>query len=282
VTSWTNATAPEVAGRGVLRPAETARLTDLRREYPVAPELQPFVERYWSVRWDLVGRPAFRAEVLSHASVNLSLESGSHPRFGVCLPAALLHGVVSRRFALDLAGWGRVTAVKFRPGGFTAMTGLQVRRDTVCPAPLDVIADPPSLAGAVLAEQSDARRVALVEGALLPLARSPSPVYTDLLDLMADMQHNRTLLRVEQVAATAGLTVRALQRLFSRYIGVGPKAVLARYRLHDALTSMDSGQVDDLADLAASMGWFDQAHFSRDFRREVGVTPSSYLSRVIV
>ena len=68
--------------RGVLRPGETAQVADLRRDHPVAPELQPFVERYWSVRWDLTGRAPFRSEVLSHPSVNVSVESGTHPRFG--------------------------------------------------------------------------------------------------------------------------------------------------------------------------------------------------------
>jgi transcriptional regulator GlxA family with amidase domain len=94
-----------------------------------------------------------------------------------------------------------------------------------------------------------------------------------VLDLMQD----RTLVRVEHVAAGAGTTVRSLQRLFTGYVGVGCKAVLARYRLQDAVGAIDSGDVDDLAGLAASLGWFDQAHFSRDFRALVGVTPSAYL-----
>jgi transcriptional regulator GlxA family with amidase domain len=85
--------------------------------------------------------------------------------------------------------------------------------------------------------------------------------------------------RVDQVASLGGLSVRSLQRLFAAYVGVSPKAVLARYRLQDAAAAIDAGEVDDLADLAASLGWFDQAHFSRDFRAVVGVTPSSYLQR---
>lgn len=89
------------------------------------------------------------------------------------------------------------------------------------------------------------------------------------------MLHDRTIVRVDQAAAGAGLGVRGLQRLFAGYVGIGPKAVLARYRLHDAAAALDAG-ADDLAALAASLGWFDQAHFSRDFRAVVGTTPSAY------
>lgn len=54
----------------------------------------------------------------------MSIEQGDVPRFDLALPAVLVLGVVTRRFALDLAGIGRVSALKFRSGGFTALTGM--------------------------------------------------------------------------------------------------------------------------------------------------------------
>lgn len=281
MTSWRNATVadrvPErtASTKGVLRPAETARLAGLRRDSDVAPELRPFVERYWSVSWDRRDRAAHRAEVLSHPTVTVSVESGDRPRFGFALPAVLVHGVVTRRFTVDLAGAGRVTGVKFRPGGFTAFTGRPPAPDTVAPLGDELRVDPAALRSAVLAEADDGTRAAVLDAALGPVAPHPAPAYLDLLCLLAHMVDDRPV-RVEQVAARAGTSVRALQRLFAAYVGVGPKAVLARYRLHDAVAALDAGE-DDLAGLAASLGWFDQAHFSRDFRAVVGTTPSAYL-----
>ena len=102
--SWKNATTLDRAAtlRGILHPAETAEHADLRRDAPVSEPLRPFVERYWSVRWDLTGQPPFRSEVLSHPSVNVSVESGTDPHFGFAMPAVLVHGVVTRRFSIDL------------------------------------------------------------------------------------------------------------------------------------------------------------------------------------
>jgi AraC-like DNA-binding protein len=281
VPSWKNATTLDRAAtlRGILHPAETVQRAGLRRDAPVSEPLRPFVERYWSVRWDLTGQPPFRSEVLSHPSVNVSVESGTEPRFGVPMPAVLVHGVVTRRFTVDLTGAGRVSAVKFRPGGFAAFTGMLPARDSVVPLRAELGLAGADLLAAVHAEDDDGARAAVLDAALLPRAPTPPDAYVDLLGLVAAMTEDRSLVRVDQVASLGGLSVRSLQRLFAAYVGVSPKAVLARYRLQDAAAAIDAGEVDDLADLAASLGWFDQSHFSRDFRSVVGVTPSSYLQR---
>ena len=73
-----------------------------------------------------------------------------------------------------------------------------------------------------------------------------------------------------------GVSARPLQRLFRRYVGVGPKWVLQRFRLHDAQLLLESGDAPDLATLAADLGWSDQAHFSRDFQSTVGMPPGRY------
>ena len=119
----------------------------------------------------------------------------------------------------------------------------------------------------------------MLDAALAPLAPDPPAAYQELLALLERMAADRSLVRVEQVAALGAMSVRSLQRLFAGYVGLSPKAVLARYRLQDAAATIDAGGVGDLADLAASLGWFDQAHFSREFRAVTGTTPSAYLRR---
>lgn len=284
MAAWTNATLPrgdvalgEPTTRGVLRRAETERVAALARDTRISPELEPFVERYWTVSWDRTGQAPFRSEVLSHPSVNLTVEDGDEPRFGVPMPAVLVHGVVTRRFQIDLVGRGRVAGVKFHPGGWTALTGLPTTRDTVVRVPAGLGLDAARLLEEVLDAPDWAARL---DTALRPLAGVPSEAYTDLRGLLARAAADRSVQRVEDLAALAGTSVRAVQRLFARYVGTTPKHVLARYRLQHATAAMDAGEVDDLAELAASLGWFDQAHFTRDFRAVVGTTPAVYLRQV--
>ncbi|WP_421119064.1 helix-turn-helix transcriptional regulator [Aquihabitans daechungensis] len=102
------------------------------------------------------------------------------------------------------------------------------------------------------------------------------PRYDQVLEVVADMLGDRSLVAVAEVGERHGVSVRTLQRLFTDYVGVGPKWVLARYRMHDAVTELDEGYDGPLADLALRYGWYDQAHFTRDFTALIGVTPGQY------
>jgi AraC-like DNA-binding protein len=195
------------------------------------------------------------------------------------MPTVLVHGVTPRRFTIDLAGTGRVTAAKFRPGGWVALGGRLPGRGTVTPLGRALGLDAGRLLDAVLAVEDDDSRAAVLDAALAPVAPDPPAAYRELLALLEQMAADRSLMRVEQVAALGAMSVRSLQRLFAGYVGLSPKAVLARYRLQDAAATIDAGGGGDLAGLAASLGWFDQAHFSRDFRAVTGTTPSAYLQQ---
>jgi AraC-like DNA-binding protein len=100
--------------------------------------------------------------------------------------------------------------------------------------------------------------------------------YEQLLVVVADMLADRSLLTVGAVARRHGWTVRTLQRLFTHYVGVGPKWVLARYRLHDIVAELDEGYAGTISDLAHRYGWYDQAHLTREFTALVGETPGRY------
>src|SRR5205814_5681308 len=82
--------------------------------------------------------------------------------------------------------------------------------------------------------------------------------------------------RVGDQAASSGLSVRTLQRLFADYVGVSPKWVMRRARLHDAAERADGGEPVDWAALASDLGYADQAHLTRDFTVTIGVPPARY------
>ncbi|MDF3022316.1 MAG: DNA-binding protein AraC-type [Steroidobacteraceae bacterium] len=97
--------------------------------------------------------------------------------------------------------------------------------------------------------------------------------------IVDEIAENREIVSVEQVVERARLGKRTLQQLFNSYVGVGPKWVINRYRLHEAVERLQSGAQIDFTELAMELGYFDQAHFIRDFRKLVGCTPAAYTRR---
>lgn len=227
-----------------------------------------FVEWYWAVAWDLRNRPSYVAETLPYPCVNVTFEEPG---------GAFVNGVFTQRFQRELTGRGRAFGVKFWAGGFGAFTGRDVGalRDQVLPL-AEVFEDADRLADLVFAESADDRRRAVVEAYLSDRLTGRDPSYELVLEVVAAMTSDRELTRVDQVTERFGVSARKLQRLFRRYVGVGPKWVLRRYRLHDGAELLARGEVTELAALSAALGYFDQAHFSHEFKDVIGITPAEY------
>ena len=262
---------------GILRPDAFARHLDLCR-LPPAADLAPWVENHWVLRWDLPNGVVHPSQVLPHPTCNLTVERGVR-RPEAPAAAVLVTGPITRRFDVAVTGRGWVWGVRFRPGGLTALTGVDATRlaqQSLAAAevlPGDVVAALDALDDTGAPLEADRVRV---EAALRPLRTDRDPDHELLLALVAEMLADRSLVRVAQLTERHHLSARRLQRLFARYLGVGPKWVLARYRMHDVVAALDAGYDGPLADLAAEHGWYDQAHFTRDFRALVGTTPARY------
>ena len=82
---------------------------------------------------------------------------------------------------------------------------------------------------------------------------------------------------VERFAAEAGLPVRSLQRLCRKTFGFAPKPLLRRQRFLRTLDQISRATDRPLSEVL-DVGYYDQAHFIRDFRAFMGMTPTAYFA----
>jgi AraC-like DNA-binding protein len=234
-----------------------------------SPALAGIVQHFWIVRWDLRGHEPHRPETLPHPNVHLVVESDR----------TQIQGVHTGRFTRVLDGEGCVFGVKFRPGGFRPFFGRSVSLLRNRSAPIcDVFgAEAASLEREILSHREDAEMVAAAErffSARLPLPDADVERVSEIVDSIAA---DRSITAVEQVMERWCLGKRMLQRWFNEYVGVGPKWVINRYRLHEAIERLAGDLPVDWTQLALELGYFDQAHFIRDFKALVGVPPAAYV-----
>lgn len=238
---------------------------------------------YWWVHWRRDRVTPFRAQVLGHPVLHLTVEDADGAMHGHDMPQALVHGVVTRLFTVDLPTAGRVAGVAFRPGGLAALLDADVRALTgrVVTAATVFGEEIERLRAAVLAEPEESVRLRLFADAVgqllaprLDRVREDGGYAT--VRTAVELMRQREQVSLAPVAEAVATSPRTLQRLFTRYVGVSPLSVLRRYRLQDAASAIDAGAGEDLAALAASLGFADQAHFTRAFTAMVGVPPSRY------
>jgi AraC-like DNA-binding protein len=306
--------APRRDTRGIVDAAGLFARVRFRRREP-APALRPYLEHHWLIDWDL--DEPYASHVVPHPSVNVVFQrlDAQGPAF------AEVAGIRHELFEQRLAGRGRVCGTQFRPGGFRPFspgrpvshwTGRQLPLGEAMPVTDDDLA-------AVLGPDDEDERVAALDSYLLAVLASGAtdddtgdlqyaryarhPEYrtgdgdsrragrdesrhaeraAQAMALVDRVRHDRSMQRVGRLSAAAGLSARSLQRLFGDYVGVGPKWVVLRYRIHEALERAEAAETPGAVDwpaLAAELGYSDQAHLVRAFTTTVGVPPTAYGAR---
>ncbi|MFE5342502.1 helix-turn-helix domain-containing protein [Isoptericola sp. NPDC056578] len=275
---------PTASTRGLVDPAAARGGFALVRLDP-APDLADLVERHWVVRWDLPPGAEFTQVVIPHPSANVVAEAEG---FAV-------HGIPGGLFSRTLRGSGAVLGTKLRPGALRVLVGGAgaLRPGLVVPAGVAL----PGPRGPSAADVEDAGRRAVAAARAGDDTAAVAAVTPVLRAVAAERRTPRAAVALDRVARVLGAVVagelgpdagvadladlvgttpRSLQRLFADWVGVSPKWVLQRHRVHLAADLLAADPGRPLADLAAAVGYYDQAHLSADFARALGTPPATY------
>lgn len=271
---------PTASTRGIVDPAAARSAFELVR-LPAAPDLADVVERHWIVRWDVPADAAFTQVVIPHPNANVVAEADG---FAV-------HGIPAGLFERTLRGRGAVVGTKLRPG---ALRVLLDHPDAVRPG---VVVLATAVLGPGAEEAGRTAVVAALDGADDEAVAAVTPLLRAAADRGRSRRSEDALVRIADVlaalvrgglgpaatvgelAALTGTSMRSLQRLFAHWVGVSPKWVLQRHRVHLAADLLAADPARDLAELATAVGYYDQAHLGTDFLRATGTTPAAYARR---
>jgi AraC-like DNA-binding protein len=250
---------------GLLHFKATPPLPGYARYFP-SQDLAPFIEHYWAIEWDL-SAPVLR-ETLPYPAAHIVLEPG----------VARIGGVNTRKFSRRLEGKSRVLGAKFRLGGLRPFVMRPVADFTDRVFDLqDVFGESArELDVRALAQADHHASIAVIEDFLRSRHPRADATLTRVTVLAERIAGDRELKQVEALAAESGIGVRSLQRLFAEYVGVSPKWLIRRYRLQEAAERMAAAKRIDWPRLALELGYADQAHLIRDFKRIVGKAPGDY------
>lgn len=266
-------------------PAERAHLLDAAgftppiHRYPPDPALADLVRRYWLPVWSLPEGVTTVQRVLQYPVCLLVISPES----------AVLVGPSSGLSTQELTGSGWALGAMLQPAAGSAVAGGPVGRITDRSVPLAELGAEspldPGVAERVRTaigtdpDEPDRRAaaVAVLEEALSALA--PVDEEGRLVNAIVEyVEGDPAVQRVAQICDRFAIAERTLQRLTARRIGLTPKWLIQRRRLHEAAERLRAEPRPNLARVAAELGYADQAHFHRDWRAVTGLTPGEFVA----
>ena len=244
-----------------------------------SPALRPYIQWFWSIESN--GRILEKRNEFMHPDGSLSLvfnwgdelegNNGRYPQ------SVTLDKVGPYSQQLTLVGHVQAFGVLFRPGGAYPFFGI----------PMHELQSADPLRHLNLAQQHEKlaeantfqEKILLLESWLINLLTSEyelAAVVQPSLHLIDQSQGKNT---IQQVAESVYISERQLERLYKNQVGISPKKYARLIRLRQARAILKQANKATLAEIAHLTGYYDQAHFNREFKASIGLTPGAYISR---
>jgi AraC-like DNA-binding protein len=256
--------------------------------YIPAPPLSQFVELLWL--YEGYQQPHKMERLLPDGSMELVINLNEDQTRAYdphdtgkfqTLSGSVVVGAHSEFFVIDTAEQHTVAGVHFKPGGAFPFLGLPAGELHNAMVSLEDLWG--GLAGQLrdrLLEAGTPQAIfRVLEQALLArtaqrLERHPAVAFA--LHEFRGLPHTRT---IADVTGQIGLSAKRFIQVFSGEVGLTPKLFCRVRRFQRVLRLIGAGRSVEWAAVAADCGYFDQAHFIRDFRAFSGINPSTYIGQ---
>ena len=240
------------------------------REHRPSFPLSEFIDALWYCRTPAL--PHSHERVLPSGTTEIIIDlRESHP-----MPDFFV-GVHTGYITIETADLSELIGIHFKPGGATAFLPPAhelSNRET----PLADLWSRTSLREQLLDTPALDARFRILEMALLkrlkPPRRHPAVVHA-----IAEFTASPDTARISAVTRDEGLSSKRFIDLFRNEVGITPKRYCRIRRFRQVLQAVKRGEPIRWSDIATTCGYFDQAHFIRDFRAFSGLSPTQYLER---
>lgn len=251
--------------------APSVKLSGLVKHYLIIDHQSPSERVY---RFFPDGNPGL---VFSYADP--LLESQSQKPAANCF-THFFYGQASQHHDLKAGRTIGLLIVVLHPWGLHALSGLPGAVTRNMRLSLDNLFTPvqvDALHAKLMASSTLMERIGYVEEFLIRIRLATLTQESLLIQKAVQcIHHTHGLLPVRQLIQELSVTERSLERHFNQVMGIGPKQFSRILRLQHSLKIHRQVPTLSLTELAYRAGYYDQAHFIREFGQLAGITPKQY------
>ncbi len=251
---------------------------------PVA-ELQSFVKCFWTLENDGSSTPE-RQRVLPDGCMEMIFHYGDHYRqyfedgSSIIQPKCFVFGQISSFIEIEPMGRTGIVAARFLPEGLvpfieTAVAELENRAVDL----YELFGEEGKMLEVeVISAVDNPSRIKLIEEFLLSKLSSPQTIDNVTKACVQAIFQSQGQLGVVELADKMNINRRNMERRFISAVGLSPKQLSRVARLQATLKMLEQKQYSSLTSLAYESGYYDQAHFIKDFKEFTGLSPKSFFS----
>lgn len=192
-------------------------------------------------------------------------------------------GLQQRNIVVESAGYSHLIGIRFTPLGAWRFFGVPMEelRDRVIDADQVFGREMLRLRSRLLSLRRPIDRLNRLAEFVLGRIDDGPELYSGVVSAMDRIVAKRGGEPISKLVDLAGCSHRHLIRKFREQVGVGPKRFGEILRLQGAAEKLKRAPASNLADLALSSGYYDQAHFNRAFRKFAGASPRQFVASIL-
>ena len=253
------------------------------------PALRPFVAKYIITQLPKQAYPGLIPPNLS-SGLCFGLKRGdyfsisSKNKFHSDIPKSFVLPVHKQSYRLNYSGSYSAIAVHFWPGMFFEFFGwpqdlFSDQKDAVSLRDTDLGKEIKLIEEQIQETVSYHYQIALIETFLLKHLPD-KPVFQSPIEfILTEIFKKKGQIKVENLYNQSNLSERHFRRKFRCHTGLSVQTFLRIFRFYQGFAQLNSGRFQSLMDIAIEAGYFDQAHFIRDFKNYIGFSPRQFLQK---
>jgi AraC-like DNA-binding protein len=253
--------------------------------YTPSPELQAFVKCFWTLDDKGTATPT-RQRVVPDGCMEMIFHYGDLYRQyfedgkSLVQPRSFVFGQISHYIEIEPTGSSGIIAARFLPDGLGPFLAIPVTELENKAVKLSLLfgLKGKELEEKVLSAAGTKERIALIEGFLLSYLAEPATIDLVTKNCVDIILQSQGQLDMAELANNAQVNRRNMERKFVSAIGMSPKQLARVIRLQATIKMLDQKQFTSLTALAYDNGYYDQAHFIKDFKEFAGISPKAFFA----